>query len=103
MKATQTFSPRIPGFYRAVNGSAINKSRYSDDVKGITVDSSMKSQVRRRLQDLELITGNDGNVKGKRLGLALCKEFFEIHGGTLRVESQPGKGSSFIFSLPDNK
>lgn len=40
------------------------------------------------------------NGKGKGLGLLLCKEFINAHGGEIRVESQPDKGSSFIFTLP---
>jgi len=30
----------------------------------------------------------------------LCKEFVEKHGGDIRVESEVGNGSKFIFSLP---
>ena len=37
---------------------------------------------------------------GTGLGLTFCKMAVELHGGQIRVESQLGKGSSFILSLP---
>jgi len=42
-------------------------------------------------------------TEGTGLGLALAKRFVELHGGTMRLDSAPGQGSTFAFILPERE
>jgi signal transduction histidine kinase len=70
----------------------------SDNGTGMTKETMAKLF---RL-DANLSTRGTANEKGTGLGLFLCKEFVEKHGGKISVESESGKGSIFRFTIPLN-
>lgn len=45
---------------------------------------------------------NKNEFSGLGLGLYICQQIIELHKGSIRVESEPGKGANFIVELPLN-
>jgi two-component system sensor histidine kinase ChiS len=62
----------------------------------------IEEEVQRRIfQPYEQGTSNMTRAGGGfGLGLSICRQLVELHGGTLRVDSTPGMGSVFTFTLP---
>jgi PAS domain S-box-containing protein len=54
-----------------------------------------------RIDEQHTTAGTDGE-KGSGLGLILCRELVERNGGQIRVESQPGQGTTFRCTLPQS-
>jgi signal transduction histidine kinase len=68
----------------------------SDNGVGI----SQENQKKLWRLDTPFSTKGTNKEQGTGLGLLICKDFIEQHGGKIRVESHVGKGSEFRLSLP---
>ena len=78
------------------NGRKDIQISVSDTGDGIAVEN--QARIFERFQQVDRTYGT--GEKGTGLGLAISKELVELHGGTLVVESELGKGSKFSFTLP---
>jgi signal transduction histidine kinase len=65
---------------------------------GVGIDKESLPKVFEKFQQFQRPDGSGG--KGTGLGLAICKELVSLHEGSIRVESQPGAGAKFSFTLP---
>ena len=65
---------------------------------GIGIKSEDQTRLFHKFEQLN--GGTTRQYEGTGLGLALTKRLVEMHGGTIEVESEHGKGSTFTVVLP---
>ncbi|HEX7493396.1 MAG TPA: HAMP domain-containing sensor histidine kinase [Bacteroidales bacterium] len=70
------------------------------EVKDNGIGISAENQKKLFQIDTFHSTPGTHDERGTGLGLLLCKEFVELHGGNILIESEAGKGSRFAFTLP---
>ena len=73
--------------------------KVSDNGPGI--DAQNKRKVFERFH--MVAEGDTGNSRGSGLGLAISRHIVEYLGGRIWVESEPGKGACFLFTIPLHK
>ena len=90
--------------FTAANGqvriSAISKSEHIE-IQVVDNGVGIKSEDREKIFKIGTNYSQRGteNEKGTGIGLMLCKEFVEKHGGKIWVESEEGRGSTFAFTI----
>ena len=65
---------------------------------GVGIAAAELPRLFERFYRIEGVHGR--TYEGSGIGLALVQELVKLHGGAVRVESQPGQGSAFIVTLP---
>ncbi len=80
-------------------GDGITRISFTDHGVGMTEETISKLF---RL-DVHFRTKGTEGERSSGLGLLLCSEFVEMHGGSIQVQSSPGNGSTFTVLIPDEQ
>ena len=91
--------------YTNINGQITINALENKQYVEISVKDNgigMSPEIQKKLFKIDFLYSAPGtnDEKGTGLGLLLCKEFVELHGGNIWIKSDAGKGSCFSFTLP---
>jgi two-component system clock-associated histidine kinase SasA len=117
--------PELPDFHgdrigilRIVDNLLTNAVRHNADVAGLQVRLKIRRQgglievtvedngrgippaQQEAIFDFGVRVNPDGKARGYGLGLSSCRRLVRAHGGDILVESEPGRGARFRFTLP---
>jgi PAS domain S-box-containing protein len=99
LKFTPPGGKIVVGAASASSGPDAVRVFVSDTGRGIPQDE--QSRIFDRLYQVK--AGDATTEQGVGLGLYLCRELVQLHGGNVWVDSEPGCGSTFSFVLPRNQ
>jgi len=68
---------------------------------GIGIPKEKQKDIFKSFEQVDASTTRE--YGGTGLGLSVCKQLVELHGGEIKLESELGKGSVFMFSLPKSE
>lgn len=91
------YSPDSPNITLRTESSDSSYNLTVQD-KGIGMNKEQQKHIFQKFYRVP--TGNVHDVKGFGLGLAYVQNMVEAHGGSIDVDSEPGKGSKFSITLP---
>jgi signal transduction histidine kinase len=80
---------------RALGGADAVEISVSDT--GVGISPADQALV---FEEFRQVGAADRKAEGTGLGLAISRRFVELHGGSIRVASEPGRGATFTFRLP---
>jgi PAS domain S-box-containing protein len=89
----------VPQIHVAAAQSVDRKWTFSVADNGMGIDSQYFQKIFGMFQRLH----RRDEFAGTGMGLAICKKIVERHGGTISVESEVGRGSTFLFALSESE